>query len=241
MSISSLLDLNLFGKVFFLFINFIPELLELPFCVFFFFFFFLVACAFLHDSCFEFFIRLLNSMIFGFWRIVIFFLWYNVMLVFLVLYEWFLGWYIWRSKFFASLGEAFLTWFCQASVISLVLSCFNGNLKRQTLKPLACHSSWTDRVIALRSVLQLRVTAQIYLENSKKVHPRGVRACQPKDAKRKESPGPLAPLFICPPPPGPALCKLGQPGVLFVLPEVLTPVRRPSFVLFSRAFPFLVF
>ena len=72
MSISSLLDLNLFGKVFFLFINFIPELLELPFCVF--FFFFLVACAFLHDSCFEFFIRLLNSMIFGFWRIVIFFL-----------------------------------------------------------------------------------------------------------------------------------------------------------------------
>ena len=180
-------------------------------------------------------------MIFGFWRIVIFFLWYNVMLVFLVLYEWFLGWYIWRSKFFASLGEAFLTWFCQASVISLVLSCFNGNLKRQTLKPLACHSSWTDRVIALRSVLQLRVTAQIYLENSKKVHPRGVRACQPKDAKRKESPGPLAPLFICPPPPGPALCKLGQPGVLFVLPEVLTPVRRPSFVLFSRAFPFLVF
>ena len=43
------------------------------------------------------------------------------------------------------------------------------------------------------------------------------------------------------PPPGPALCKLGQPGKLFVLPEVLTPVLRPSFVLFSRAFAFLVF
>ena len=27
----------------------------------------------------------------------------------------------------------------------------------------------------------------------------------------------------------------------FVLPEVLTPVLRPSFVLFSWAFPFLVF
>ena len=43
------------------------------------------------------------------------------------------------------------------------------------------------------------------------------------------------------PPPGPALCKLDEPRVLFVLPEVLTPVLGPSFVLFSRAFPFLVF
>ena len=51
----------------------------------------------------------------------------------------------------------------------------------------------------------------------------------------------LAPLFICLSPPGPVLCKLGQPGVLFVLPEVLTPVLGPSFVLFSRAFPFFVF
>ena len=47
----------------------------------------------------------------------------------------------------------------------------------------------------------------------------------------------LAPLFICFSVPGPVLCKLGQPGVLFVLPEVLTPVLGPSFVLFSRAFP----
>ena len=51
----------------------------------------------------------------------------------------------------------------------------------------------------------------------------------------------LALLFICLSLPGPVLCKLGQPGVLFVLPEVLTPVLGPSFVLFSRAFPFLVF
>ena len=42
----------------------------------------------------------------------------------------------------------------------------------------------------------------------------------------------LAPLFICLSLPGPVLCKLGQPGVLFVLPEVLTPVLGPSFVLF---------
>ena len=47
-------------------------------------------------------------------------------------------------------------------------------------------------------------------------------------------------------PPGPALCKLGlamQIGLArsAVLPEVLTPVLGPFFVLFSRAFPFLVF
>ena len=32
-----------------------------------------------------------------------------------------------------------------------------------------------------------------------------------------------------------------QPGALFVLPEVLTLVLTPSFVLFSRALPFRVF
>ena len=37
------------------------------------------------------------------------------------------------------------------------------------------------------------------------------------------------------------ICKLGQAGVLFVLPEVLTPVLGPSFVLFLRACPFFVF
>ena len=58
----------------------------------------------------------------------------------------------------------------------------------------------------------------------------------------RETPWPFGSSFyMFFPPPGPALCKLGQPGVLFVLPEVLTPVLRPSFVLFSRAFPFPVF
>ena len=51
----------------------------------------------------------------------------------------------------------------------------------------------------------------------------------------------LAPLFYLFSLPGPVLCKLGQPGVLFVLPEVLTPILGPSFVLFLQAFPSQVF
>ena len=42
----------------------------------------------------------------------------------------------------------------------------------------------------------------------------------------------LAPVFTCFSVPGLVLCKLGRPGV-FVLPEVLTPILGPSFVLFS--------
>ena len=42
-------------------------------------------------------------------------------------------------------------------------------------------------------------------------------------------------------PAGSALWVLGHPGVLLVLPEVLTPVLGPSFVLLSQAFIFLVF
>ena len=99
--------------------------------------------------------------------------------------------------------------------------------------------SWTNHVIALR---QISVTALFYLEDSRRIHPRSVRACQPKDVKRREAPAQFWFLFLCfSPPPGPALCKLGQPGVLFVLPEVLTPVLGPSFALFLRAFPFLAF
>ena len=59
--------------------------------------------------------------------------------------------------------------------------------------------------------------------------------------KREREKRALAPLFIRFSVPGPVLCKLGQPGVLFVLPEVLTLVLGPSFVLFSQAFPFQVF
>ena len=119
--------------------------------------------------------------------------------------------------------------------------------------PSVGHSSWVlDRpVLQLlnKSVLQLSVTALFYLDGSWKTHLRGVRARRSKDGKRR------APhragererrelwffFFICFSVPGPVLCKLGQPGVLFVLPEVLTQVFGPSFVLFSWAFPFLVF
>ena len=64
--------------------------------------------------------------------------------------------------------------------------------------------SWTNRVIALR---QISVTTLFYLEDSRRIHPRSVRLCQPKDVKRRveeraslwerEGGGPLAPLFIC--------------------------------------------
>ena len=95
---------------------------------------------------------------------------------------------------------------------------------------------------------QLSVTALFYLEDSRKIHLRGVRARRSKDARRRapqrveegERQLALAPLFICLSLPGPVLCKLGQPGVLF-LPEVLNLVLGPSFVLFLRAFPFLVY
>ena len=60
--------------------------------------------------------------------------------------------------------------------------------------------------------------------------------------RREERAPALWPLFLYVfPPPGPAPCKLGQPGVLFVLPEVLTPVLGPSSVLFLWAFPSLSF
>ena len=86
------------------------------------------------------------------------------------------------------------------------------------------------------------------LENSRKIHPRGVRACGPKDAKRmpQHVGGAVgepfgSSFYLFSPPPGPALCKLGWPGALFVLPELLTPALRPSFDLplfyFRRLFP----
>ena len=137
------------------------------------------------------------------------------------------------------------------------LSRHNKELERWTLKRSARHSC--SRVIALR---QISVTALFYLEDRRKIHLRGVRARQSKDTRRRtpqcvgcgeggwggreREPArgralALASLFICLSLPGPVLCKLGQPGVLFVLPEGLTLVLGPSFILFSRAFPSLSF
>ena len=94
-----------------------------------------------------------------------------------------------------------------------------------------------------KALRQISVTALFYLEDSRKIHLRSMRARRSKDVRRRapqragkrERELALAPLFICLSLPGPVLCKLGQAGVLFVLPEVLTPVLWPSFVLFSRA------
>ena len=84
--------------------------------------------------------------------------------------------------------------------------------------------SWTDHVTALRSradcviaLRQISVTALLYLDNSRKIHPWGMSACWPKDAEKSalvhrrerererktvRSPGgererALAPLSIC--------------------------------------------
>ena len=140
------------------------------------------------------------------------------------------------------------------------LSHLNKDLEWRTLKlpwRVTALRSWIDRVIALRSQMdrgialrQISVIALFYLEDSRKIHLRGVRARRSKDTRRRapqrwggerERELALAPLFICLSIPGSVLCKLGQAGELFVLPEVLTPVLGPSFVLFSQAFPFLVF
>ena len=80
------------------------------------------------------------------------------------------------------------SWFCLISP---------KNWKQRTLKASAHHSSWTYCVIAIRSALQLRVTAQFYLENSRKIHPRGMRACRPKDTKRREGAPALWLLCLC--------------------------------------------
>ena len=88
--------------------------------------------------------------------------------------------------------------------------------------------------------------SSVLFRKQRKIQPRGVRACRPK--RQEEKRGLLVQsvqfclLFLCVTlTPGPALCKLGWLGVLVVLPEGLTQVLGPSFVLFSLAFPFLVF
>ena len=86
-----------------------------------------------------------------------------------------------------------------------------------------------------RPVLQLS-----FICKQRKVHPRGARLGRSKRRREERPPAQfwLLFLYVLSPPSGRALCKLSQPGGLFVLPEVLTPVLRPSFVLFSQAFPF---
>ena len=109
---------------------------------------------------------------------------------------------------------------CQGSVISSVLSHLNKNLKQQTSKSLACHSSQTVRVIALGSQTdhvialgQISVTAlsysQFYLENNRKIHPREGMPTQKTRREERASALWLLFLYVLFLPPGPALCKLG--------------------------------
>ena len=62
-----------------------------------------------------------------------------------------------------------------------------------------------------------------------------------KRQRREKLPARFWLLFLCFSPPRASLCKMGQAGVLFVSPEVLTLVLGPFFVLFSWTFPFFVF
>ena len=134
--------------------------------------------------------------------------------------------------------QMYAPWFCL--VTTKIWS--NRHLSPRCITALG---SWTNRVIALR---QISVTALFYLEDSRKIHLRGVRAHRSTDARRRvpqrtgerASELALALLFICLSLPGPVLCKLGQPGV-FVLPEVLTLVLRPFLFYFRGLFPSLSF
>ena len=69
------------------------------------------------------------------------------------------------------------------------LSRHNKDLERRTLKPprhVTALGSWTNRVIALR---QISVTAVFYLEDTRRIHPRSVLACQPKEKRLEKRVG----------------------------------------------------
>ena len=165
----------------------------------------------------------------------------------------FTDWLIGARLFILTLFFPFL---CECMFLD-PLSRHNKDLERWTLKPprrVTALRSWIDPVIALRSQMD-RVIAQCYssiLEDSRKIHLWGVRARRSKDTRRRapqrggererERESWLWLLGFCFSLPGPVLCKLGQPGVLFVLPEVLTPWSSDLLLFyFRRLFPSLSF
>ena len=106
-------------------------------------------------------------------------------------------------------------------VISSVLTCHNTNLKRRTSFT-AQHSD--------EPVLQLRVTAQFYLESKGKYTLEAWGPAAPGDKNRREAPQPNfgSSFYMFFPPPGPALCKLGWPGgCLFLLRSSLWSLDLP--------------
>ena len=138
------------------------------------------------------------------------------------------------------------------------LSHHNKDLEWWTLKPPWCVTalgSWTQHVIALRSqtdrviaLRQISVTALFYLED-RKIHLQGVRAHRSKHAKRRAPQraggreSPLAPLYVFFFPLGlfyaiglsQECCSTWSPH------SCLWTFLWLSSVLFSQAFPFLVF
>ena len=138
------------------------------------------------------------------------------------------------------------------------LSCHNKDLEWRTLKPpqrVTALGSWTDHVIALRSRTdhviarrEISVTALFYLEDSRKIHLRGMRASWSKDVERRAPPragesegaSPLAPLFICFFFPGACPMQIGlrQERCSTWSPHSGPRIFLwPSSVLFSRGFP----
>ena len=98
-------------------------------------------------------------------------------------------------------------------------------------------------------MLQLHVTGLFYLDNNRKTHPWGVRACPPKDTKRRvpqhmgerERKSFASSFYMFFPSPRPVLYKLGQPGVcLFYLRSSLQSWYLPLFY-FHRLFSPLSF
>ena len=155
----------------------------------------------------------------------------------------------------------FLLWFCQASVCFSVFVSSKQRFGVTDIKaPSACHSSHvsTDHVAAIR---QISVTALFYLGDSRKIDLRVVRAHRSKDMKRRapqragagereregqrESVSPLAPffdMFFLPRWSRPMQIGLSQERCSTWSPHSgPRTFLWPSCVLFSWAFPFLVF
>ena len=80
--------------------------------------------------------------------------------------------------------------------------------------------------------------SSVLFGKQRNIHPQGMRAGQPKSPKRSPWLNFGSSFYVFFSPPESVLYKLGQPGGLFVLPEVLTPVLRSFFVLFM-GFPLL--
>ena len=146
---------------------------------------------------------------------------------------------------------------CNLSSVSLQQKLEATNIKALSawIDRVTALGSQTDRVIALR---QISVTAPCYssvlFRNKRKIHPRGMRACWPKrhkgkrerkkerqkvqaHARERETPSPLAPLFICflLPPGLPYVNWASQECSLFSLRSSLrswSSVLGPSFDLF---------